>query len=52
MHLPLEMQIGAISHDSIRINIAVLFSKSEEDGEFLSGFGFGNLKFVLSDALR
>lgn len=42
MHMPLEMQIEAISHDSLRINIAVMFSKSEEDGEFLSQFGFGD----------
>lgn len=43
--MPLEMQIEAISHDSLRINIAVMFSKSEEDGEFLSQFGFGNKPF-------
>ena len=36
------MQIYATSQDGLQINIAILFSTSTEDGDFLSDLGFGN----------
>lgn len=39
--LPLEIQISSISEDSSRVNIAILFSKDEEDSDFLYTLGFG-----------
>jgi hypothetical protein len=33
--------MSSISPDAVKINIAVLFTEADEDGEFLADFGFG-----------
>lgn len=33
--------MSSISPDAIKINLAVLFTENDEDGEFLADFGFG-----------
>mmetsp|Transcript_18346 Transcript_18346/g.15988 ORF Transcript_18346/g.15988 Transcript_18346/m.15988 type:complete len:201 (-) Transcript_18346:1954-2556(-) len=38
----MELQIKTTSAKNVEINIAIMFSKSEEDGPFLAKFGFGN----------
>jgi hypothetical protein len=38
--------MSSISPDAVKINIAMLFTESEEDGDFLADFGFGTLRII------
>jgi len=35
------MQIASISAEGVQIMIAIMFSQSQEDGEFIASLGFG-----------